>query len=176
LQGFKAQVTREPTNIVVKIPTPPPVQEQVQQPHQYISVSPLLFIMTQKAFPCKIAGAFFVLSWHQIYSIRINYGRPIWCVQIISLQGTFCNIHLFLYSDQLLLINHLPKYTIAWLHNQRQNSWHNFEHWRGSSLLRLHSRNLYQQQQQRWHPHLNQCSTRECSHKFSMHHNPKRQD
>lgn len=31
MEGFKAQVTREPTDIVVKIPTPPPVQEQVQQ-------------------------------------------------------------------------------------------------------------------------------------------------
>jgi hypothetical protein len=40
LQGFKAQVTREPTDIVVKIPTPPPPQEQVQQP-QYVAVSPL---------------------------------------------------------------------------------------------------------------------------------------
>ncbi|KDR12507.1 cuticle protein isoform X2 [Zootermopsis nevadensis] len=36
-EGFKAQVTREPTNIVVKIPTPTPAQEQVQQPHQYIA-------------------------------------------------------------------------------------------------------------------------------------------
>ncbi|GFG29948.1 hypothetical protein Cfor_05464 [Coptotermes formosanus] len=31
IEGFKAQVTREPTDIVVKIPTPPPAQEQVQQ-------------------------------------------------------------------------------------------------------------------------------------------------
>jgi hypothetical protein len=41
-QGFKAQVTREPTDIVVKFPTPPPPQEQVQQP-QYIAVSPLSY-------------------------------------------------------------------------------------------------------------------------------------
>jgi hypothetical protein len=41
LQGFKAQVTREPTDIVVKIPTPPPAQEQFQQ--QYVTVS-LIFL------------------------------------------------------------------------------------------------------------------------------------
>ncbi|KAJ4441144.1 hypothetical protein ANN_10994, partial [Periplaneta americana] len=40
LEGFKAQVTREPTNIVVKIPTPPPQQEQVQEPQQYVAARP----------------------------------------------------------------------------------------------------------------------------------------
>lgn len=53
LQGFKAQVTREPTDIVVKIPTPPPPQEQVQQP-QYVAVSPLSY---DTKFLWKIAQA-----------------------------------------------------------------------------------------------------------------------
>ncbi|PSN32529.1 hypothetical protein C0J52_24774 [Blattella germanica] len=40
LEGFKAQVTREPTNIVVKIPTPPPQQGSLQQPQQYVVQRP----------------------------------------------------------------------------------------------------------------------------------------
>jgi hypothetical protein len=55
LQGFKAQVTREPTNIVVKIPTPPPAQEQAQQPHQYTAVNPLPFVIIQYIFVCRTA-------------------------------------------------------------------------------------------------------------------------
>ncbi|KAJ9580680.1 hypothetical protein L9F63_024147, partial [Diploptera punctata] len=35
LEGFKAQVTREPTDIVVKIPTPPPQQAAGPHPQQY---------------------------------------------------------------------------------------------------------------------------------------------
>ena len=55
LQGFKAQVTREPTDIVVKIPTPQPAQEQVQQ---YVTVSPILLCRTEET--CVASGTVFI--------------------------------------------------------------------------------------------------------------------